>query len=142
LKGGDPGIRLILPAEDADINYFNAPDPDRFGVQKSGNKKDGGEKLIAEPVYFIFGSDELSRHAEGLAGLIPGPALGISPATASGSGLKEGDRAMIELDNKTIEAPVRVIEGMADDVILIPMGLEGFPAFIEDKSVVLKKRKV
>lgn len=141
LKEGDPGIRLIVPAKDTGTHYFTAADPGRTGEQKLGKKDDGGEKLTAEPIYFIFGSEELSRYAEGLAGLIPGPSLGISSATASGSGLKDGDRAVVELDNQILEAPVRVIEGMADEVLLIPVGLEGFPAFIEDKSVVLKKRK-
>jgi NADH-quinone oxidoreductase subunit G len=141
LKGGDPGIRLILPAKNTGLNYFAAPDPERIGVQEPGNKEDGGENLTAEPVYFIFGSEELSRYAEGLAGLIPGPVLGISPATASGSGLKDGEQAVVELDNQMLEATVRVIEGMADEVLLIPVGLKGFPAFIENKSVVLKKSK-
>ena len=142
LKGGDPGIRLIRPAMDSDINYYTAPDPNKVSGVQTSNREEGGRKLIAEPVYFIHGSEELSCSAEGLASLIPGPTLGFSPATASAYGLKEGDQAMIELDNLSLEAPVRVIEGMADHVVLIPVGLDNFPAFIENKSVVLKKRKI
>ncbi|MBS0000527.1 MAG: hypothetical protein KFF73_16225, partial [Cyclobacteriaceae bacterium] len=85
------------------------------------------------------GSEELSRFAGGVSELIPEPAAGISPVTAAEKGLENGDWVNIELDNHTIETSIKVIEGMADHVLLIPMGLDGFPSVIRNKSVVIKK---
>jgi hypothetical protein len=49
-------------------------------------------------------------------------ALLLSPATAARLGLATGDRVRARVDASAIEAPVRVLEGQADDVVTLPLG--------------------
>ena len=95
--------------------------------------------LNAEPVYFIFGSEELSRYAGAVAELIPEATVGISRVTASALGLANGEPIKLELDERIIETAIRVMENVADDVMLIPVGRENFPPFITNRKVILKK---
>jgi hypothetical protein len=90
-------------------------------------------------MYFIFGSEELSRYAGGVAELIPDVRAGISRVAASALGLANGDLIKLELDEKIIETAVRVMDHAADDVVLIPVGMENFPPFIANKKAILKK---
>ena len=48
-------------------------------------------------------------------------ALLLSPATAARLGLASGDRVRARVDANAIEAPVRVLEGQADDVVTLPL---------------------
>ena len=48
-------------------------------------------------------------------------ALLLSPATAARLGLATGDRVRARVDANAIEAPVRVLEGQADDVVTLPL---------------------
>ena len=49
-------------------------------------------------------------------------ALSLSPATAARLGLATGDRVRAHVDAVAIEAPVRVLEGQADEVVTLPIG--------------------
>ena len=49
-------------------------------------------------------------------------ALLLSPATAARLGLATGDLVRARVDANAIEAPVRVLEGQADDVVTLPLG--------------------
>ena len=48
-------------------------------------------------------------------------ALLLSPATAERLGLATGDLVRARVDANAIEAPVRVLEGQADDVVTLPL---------------------
>jgi NADH-quinone oxidoreductase subunit G len=130
LHGGDPGIRLFKPEENATFNYFE-------GVTGDGKGEDTG--LVAEPGYHIFGSEELSRLAGGIAKLIPAPYIGMSPKTAEKEGFKDGDKVSLEMDLECYEVDLKLIQGMADETVLVPIGLGDLPWFIFEKKVHVKK---
>jgi NADH-quinone oxidoreductase subunit G len=130
LQGGDPGVRLIEPTENAPVWYFKS---------LPAEQKEKMSQLVAEPGYHIFGSEELSRRAGGIAERIPGPYLGVSPATAEKAGWKEGDRISLEMDGESYEVKLKLIEGMAAETVLVPLSLDPLPAYISDKNVNIKK---
>jgi NADH-quinone oxidoreductase subunit G len=130
LHGGDPGIRLIEPTEKETITYFR---------DLREEEKVGVSRLVAEPGYHIFGSEELSRRADGIASLIPGPYIGMNPETAEKGGWKEDDPMLLELDYETYEVDLKLVAGLADQIVLVPVGLGKLPSYIFDKNVKVKK---
>jgi NADH-quinone oxidoreductase subunit G len=124
LRGGDPGSHLIEPSPLERSEYFSAA-PRAFAAPS-------GEWGFL-PAYHIFGSEELSRHAPGVAELSPQPYVGISADDASRLKIAPGDRAEVQLNGSTHNLPVRTIAALANGIALLPAGvgfLEGqeFPA--------------
>ena len=112
LRGGDPGVRLIEPLQGSGWHYFSAIPP-AFKLQP-------GEWLLI-PVFHIFGSEELSRHAQGISQLLPRPYLALNPVEASLVGVKSGERIRIVIEDSQFELEVML---RAD----LPRGLAGVPA--------------
>jgi NADH-quinone oxidoreductase subunit G len=111
LGGGDPGIRLIEPAEGAGAGYFrNAP---------AAERSQPGEWLIV-PLYHLFGSEELSMLSPGIARLAPEPYIALNPTEAESLGIREGEKAECEIGGDRLSLPVRHLKGMA-------MGVAGCP---------------
>lgn len=124
LRGGDPGKRLIQPGPVKGSGYFSTI-PVAFEVRAS--------EWVFLPAYHIFGSEELSRRAPGIAELSPKPYVAVSPDGASRLRMKEGDQAEVKLNGTTHTLPVRVISGLADGIAMLPAGIdllegEQFPA--------------
>jgi len=46
----------------------------------------------------------------------------VSPATASRLGLERGSRVRVEVLGRSLEAPVLVVPGLADDTVTLPLG--------------------
>lgn len=112
LRGGDPGVRLIEPSPEADWQYFSEVPP--------AFKSRSGEWLLI-PVFHIFGSEELSRHAQGISQLLPRPYLALNPVEASLVGAKAGERIKIMVEDSQFEVEVML---RAD----LPRGMAGLPA--------------
>ena len=74
LRGGDPGVRLIEQSQESGWQYFSAI-PSQFKARP-------GEWLLV-PIFHIFGSEELSRHAQGIAQLLARPYVALNPVEAS-----------------------------------------------------------
>jgi NADH-quinone oxidoreductase subunit G len=90
LSGGDPGERLIEPMPEAGkkATYFeNIP---------AGFEPRAGEWLLL-PLHHIFGSEELSILAPGIAELSVQPYLALNPEDASNLGLTAGDEVQLRL---------------------------------------------
>lgn len=90
LSGGDPGERLIepMPGAGKKTAYFeNIP---------AGFEPRGGEWLLL-PLHHIFGSEELSVLAHGIAELSARPYLALNPQDASDLGLTAGDEVQLRL---------------------------------------------
>jgi NADH-quinone oxidoreductase subunit G len=124
LRGGDPGVRLIEPAPLERSEYFRSV-PRAFEPAAS--------EWAFLPAYHIFGSEELSRHAPGVAELSPGPYVGISADDAARFEIAPGREAEVELNASTYTLSVRAIAGLVNGIALLPAGvgfLEGeeFPA--------------
>ena len=112
LRGGDPGIRLIEPSLKSDYQYYSTV-PAAFRPQQ--------EKWLLVPIFHIFGSEELSRHAQGIAQLMPLPCVALNPADASQSGINAGEQIQVSIDESVYELKVVL---RAD----LPRGVAGLSA--------------
>ncbi len=112
LRGGDPGIRLIEPSPEPAWQYHSTvpaafrPHPDEW---------------LLVPIFHLFGSEELSRHAQGIAQLAPLPYVALNPVEASRSGVNAGERIKVSLEGSLFELEVML---RAD----LPRGVAGLPA--------------
>jgi len=107
LRGGDPGVRLIEPAEDGAA--FPSSIPPGFQART-------GEWLVV-PLFHIFGSEELSRRAPAVAQLFPEPYVALNSEDARAFG------AEVELLGRTL--PVKGVSTLPRGVAGLPSGLPG-----------------
>jgi NADH-quinone oxidoreductase subunit G len=112
LRGGDPGVRLIEPSQESVWKYFSAP-PSQFKARP--------DEWLLVPIFHIFGSEELSRHAQGIAQLLPRPYVALNPVEASLLGAKPGEQIKVALEDALFELEVTL---RAD----LPRGVAGLPA--------------
>jgi NADH-quinone oxidoreductase subunit G len=118
LAGGDPGVRLVEPPQQPIGRYFDTP-PQAFGP------RDGLVQLVAR--HHVFGSDELSALAPGVAQRTPRPYLAVSAAEARRLGLREGQAVRVTPEQGApMELPL-VIRELPAGVAAIPFGLPGAP---------------
>jgi NADH-quinone oxidoreductase subunit G len=108
LRGGDNGVRLIEPQQ-------RAPQPFPDGRPRFEPRP--GEWLVI-PMPHVFGSEELSRLAPGIAQLSPEPYIALNRSAAS----EFGDRA--EFMGQAF--PVKVMPELPDGVAGVPSGIGPF----------------
>jgi len=114
LRGGDPGRRLIEPAEGRpSMPPAEAPAP--FEPRP--------KEWLAVPMYHIFGSDELSILTPGVAERSPRPYMGLSLEEAREQGFQDGDQVELDLGGRTRRLEVRVIAALPSGVVGLPVGL-------------------
>jgi len=116
LRGGDPGRRLIEPTPNTEAQYF-ADVPSAFEAR-------AGLWLVV-PAYHIFGSEELSVLAPGIAQLMPQAYLGLNPADAEGLGMDEEGLVDIVLGQWTRRLPVKLMASLPVGLAALPAGLPG-----------------
>jgi NADH-quinone oxidoreductase subunit G len=109
LLGGDAGVRLFEPAPANGKSYFSAI-PDAFKPRE-------GEWLLL-PMYHIFGSEELSLSAPGIAELAPGPHVALNTDE-----LSEGTEVEVSCAGDTLRLPVRRRPELPRGVAVLSMGL-------------------
>ncbi len=115
LRGGNPGRRLIEPAGAGPAvtpAYFTAM-PEPFEPRE--------DRWLVVPLPQIFGSDELSVLAPGVAELMPRPFLVLNPADAERLEAHEGDERELTLGGQPREVVIRILPEM-------PLGVAGLPA--------------
>jgi NADH-quinone oxidoreductase subunit G len=112
LRGGDPGIRLIEPSSKPECHYYSRV-PAAFRAQTA--------EWLLIPIFHIFGSEELSRHAQGISRLAPRPYLALNPVEASVLGVKAGEQVRVTVEGGQFEVEVVL---RAD----LPRGVAGLPA--------------
>jgi NADH-quinone oxidoreductase subunit G len=117
LRGGDPGKRLIEPDENCKAPYLP-------GVPREGERPMGYYILV--PAHHIFGSEELSVLAPGIAQLAPQPYVGLSPDDARGSSLEEGQEVEVTCGEWSRRLPVKIISTLPGGTLALPVGLAGF----------------
>ena len=118
LQGGDPGLRLIEPADGANFSYFE-------GVPAAFERRDG--QWLLTPLYHIFGSEPLSMFTPGLAELAPQPYLALNPADAGQLGLAETNAVAIELEGLERQLPLKLVPSLPPGLAGLPVGLPGLP---------------
>lgn len=87
-----------------------------------GDVQEGRWKVL--PLYHIFGSDELSVVEGGIAELVPAPYIAVNPQSAKKMGWDESTILKPSGDEHTQGIPLRVLKGIPDDCVGIPVGLE------------------
>ncbi len=127
LKGGNPGRRLIEPAQ--------GEPPAPFQEMPAAFEARDGEWLVV-PLYHIFGSEELSILAEGIAELAPRPYLALHPEEAGRHGLREGEEVDLALGGRSRRLAVRLVPTLPRGMAGVPAGLPGLegielPAWVQ-----------
>lgn len=115
LRFGDPGVRLIEPADKQAAWFTSVPQP--FAPV-------AGQWRVA-PYYHLFGSDELSQRSPVFQKRMPVAVLRLNPADAASLGINEGAVASFTVDGKTLRLPVQLSDGLAAGQVGLPMGMPG-----------------
>ena len=109
LRGGDAGVRIFEPAPANGQSYFSVIPP-------AFEPRDGEWLLV--PMYHIFGSDELSLSAPGIA------ELAVKPYVAVNTGrLTEGVEVEVSCAGGTFRLPVRIRPDLPPGVAGLSAGL-------------------
>jgi len=114
LRGGDPGVRLIEPSQESRWQYFSTI-PAAF-------KSQPGEWLLI-PIFHIFGSEELSRHARGIAQLLPRPYIALNLVEASLLGVQTGEQIKLTVARSQFELEVMLRPDLPRGVAGLSAGL-------------------
>jgi NADH-quinone oxidoreductase subunit G len=118
LRGGDPGVRLFSPAPSTALGYFNdVPRP--FEAVE--------ERWLVLPVHHVFGSEELSARAPGVAQLAPQPYVALAAADAERLSLEAGATALLSVGSDGLRLPVVIQAELPAGVALLPTGLASLP---------------
>lgn len=115
LRFGDPGVRLIEPADKQAAWFTSVPQP--FAAV-------AGQWRVA-PYYHLFGSDELSQRSPVFQKRMPVAVLRLNPADAASLGINEGAVASFTVDGQTLRLPVQLSDGLAAGQVGLPMGMPG-----------------
>ena len=87
----------------------------------------GGDEWILTAVHHIFGSEELSRYAPAVAGLVPTPYLAMHPQDAAELPAAAGDAVTIILGDLPQRLPIKLNSSLPRRVVALPVGLSELP---------------
>lgn len=121
LHGGDPGKRLIEPNTKNEFKYFTDI-PGTFKIRDN--------EFFAVSMYHIYGSEELSSLARGVASLIPKPYAAINPDDAVKLNLKKDEEISLIVNDQNINLPVKIKLEIPKGILGIPFGLPGIPHLV------------
>jgi NADH-quinone oxidoreductase subunit G len=107
LRGGDPGVRMVEPSPSNGQSYFS-------GIPSVFEPREGEWLLV--PMYYIFGSDELSCSAPGIAELATTPHVAVNAGD-----LMDGEEVEVRCADGMFRLPVRIRTDL-------PRGMAGLPA--------------
>jgi NADH-quinone oxidoreductase subunit G len=116
LRGDDPGMRLLAPAK-IDEQAWSRDIPPAFKTRDS--------EWLAVPLWHVFGSEELSSLAPGVAALSPQPYMALNPGADEETRLAEGRLASIDLQGRELQLPLRYDRSLPPGVAGLPAGLRG-----------------
>lgn len=117
LHGGDPGRRLIEPLQGT-AKYFT-------GIPSAFTKREG--EWVVFPTHHIFGDEELSARAPGLAQRIPEPYIVISPEDAHALGVAASDMMRVRIGETALNLTVRILDSVAPGTAGMPVHLPTLP---------------
>lgn len=107
LRGGDPGVRMFEPAPSNAQSYFS-------GIPSAFEPREG--EWLVVPMHYIFGSDELSLSAPGIAALAATPHVAVTAGE-----FMEGEEVEVHCPGGMFRVPVRIRPDL-------PRGVAGLPA--------------
>ena len=106
LRGGDPGIRMFEPATSQDKTYSSR-------IPKAFQPREGEWLLV--PMYHLFGSDELSLAAPGIAELAAAPHVAVNDGH-----FVDGEEVEVCCGTGTLRLPVRIRGDVPSGVACLP----------------------
>jgi NADH-quinone oxidoreductase subunit G len=118
LRGGDPGRRLLEPAAGSASPYFDGI-PARFDRRAA--------EWLCVPLHHIFGSEELSAVAAGIAERSPRPYVALNPDDLARAGVTAGDEVLVTIGGESVRFAVRALASLPDGVAGVPVGLPAAP---------------
>lgn len=118
LRGGDPGVRLLMVTSDNPANYFKEI-PEKFGSIEN--------QLWIVPVHHIFGSEELSAKSASVAQRVPDPYLLIHRNDSEALKLTEGEIIEFEIKGQQYRLPIKRSNTIARGIAGLPIGLNRVP---------------
>jgi NADH-quinone oxidoreductase subunit G len=118
LVGGDPGVRLFEPPARDSSAWFPAPTPAPAAAP---------DEILLVARHHVFGTEELSAMAPGIAARSPRPYIALSREEAEKRGLREGATVRVVLRTRSIDLPV-LIAGLPAGVGVVPAGIDGVRA--------------
>jgi len=113
LRNGDPGLRLIEPKGNTS-SYMNSIPP-AF--------KPKANEFYVVPLHHIFGSEELSSLAPGIAERSPKPYIALNEKDAGKINKTEGELLSVTIHSKEHRYPLRINVTMPEGVAGLPVGL-------------------
>ena len=111
---------------------------------KSAHSADGQPSTISPwivPRPHIFGSDELSKLAPGIAGLIPKAEISIHPDLAEKLGVTDGQLLEFSVDGETKRLPVRLDGYLPVDVAVVPTNFDETAGIFAPTKLTLERAK-
>jgi NADH-quinone oxidoreductase subunit G len=114
LRGGDPGVRLIEPQQQAAWTYFTEIPPEF--------RADADAWLLV-PYFHIFGSEELSRLAPGISELVRRAAIGLNVTDGARMGFKSGELINVTISSSVYQLEVTLRPDVPRGVALVPAGM-------------------
>ena len=124
LVGGDPGVRIAEPPAQDSSTWFAAA----ISEITAPSGATAPEQLLLLPRQHVFGSEELSAMAPGVAARAPRPYLALSKAEAEKRGLKEGAPARVTpASGAALELAV-LFADVPPGVGIVPEGVDGVRA--------------
>jgi len=112
LRGGDPGIRMFEPTASRGQTYFG-------DIPKASQPHEGEWLLL--PMHHLFGSEELSLAAPGIAELAAAPHVAVNDGH-----LREGEQVEVRCGSGTFRLPVRIRRDLPRGVACLPAGVAPF----------------
>jgi len=119
LVGGDPGVRLFEPPAQ-DGGAFFSP------AATAQGSRDG--RLQVVPRWHVFGSEELSALAPGIASRAAPASVALSRAECEKRGLRDGGRARLSLEGALPVDLLVVVKEMPEGIASVAPGSPGMPA--------------
>jgi NADH-quinone oxidoreductase subunit G len=116
LRGDDPGLKLLAPAG-MDKQAWSRDIPPAFETREG--------QWLAVPLWHVFGSEELSNLAPGVAALIPQPYVALNPGDSEKSFFGEGQTVCVGLRGRELQLPLKYDRSLPPGVAGVPAGLRG-----------------
>jgi NADH-quinone oxidoreductase subunit G len=120
LRGGDPGFRLIEPAESPATNYFSQ-------IPSAFERRDNEWLFVS--LHHVFGSEELSALSQSIQERSPDPYVGLSKIDMEDLALSEGDDVLVSVGSSVFRVKSRMAPGLPRGLAGLPAGLPGIESF-------------
>jgi NADH-quinone oxidoreductase subunit G len=134
LRGAIPGVRLIEPARQLHNQYFDQV-PTAFARRV--------DEWLLVPLHHIFGSEELSLSAPGVAELAPKPYVALNAEDAKRLRVEAGEEVTVKFDGGAYSLPAQIEGELPLGIAGLPVGLPGLAGIsVPIRCVMVREGKL